>query len=61
MLVIGDRALVNVKGDIQTWNIVGCLCGKPWDKLAQRNLKTWRVWFDGQNYRVGQYRVVGTI
>jgi hypothetical protein len=61
MLLTGDRARIKVKGDVQTWNIVNDVSGKPWDRLAQRNSKTWRLWFDGQNYRVGQYKIIDRI
>jgi len=58
MLLAGDRALVRVKDDIQTWRVCHDQSGKPWDKVAERNDKICKVWFDGKNYRVGRYTVI---
>ena len=63
MLLAGDRAIVRVphyqtKDEmIQTWTIKD----HPWKvnvKVATRNNITYKVWFDGKNYRVGRYTVI---
>lgn len=63
MLLAGDRALVRgrhyqTKEDlIQTWTIQD----HPYkinEKVAQYNGITYKVWFDGKNYRVGRYVVI---
>jgi hypothetical protein len=58
LLMPGDRAIVDVRGDIQTWRVCHDPQGGPYDKVAERNDRYWRVWFDGRNYRVGQHRVI---
>lgn len=63
MLLAGDRALVRVKHYdtkeemIQTWTVEN----HPWkisERVATWNGITYKVWFDGKNYRVGRYVVI---
>lgn len=61
MLIAGDRALVRVQDDIQTWHVCQDHKGKLWDKVAERDGKQYRVWFDGRNYRVGRHVVVARV
>ena len=58
LLMPGDRAVVDRRGEIETWHVCWDPRGGPYDHVAQRGHQTWRVWFDGRNYRVGQYRVI---
>ena len=63
MLLAGDRALVRVKhyqtkeDMIQTWDIQNHPF-KKFEQVATSNGITYKVWFDGKNYRVGRYVVI---
>jgi len=58
MLLAGDRAMVRIKDDIQTWHVVRPYNGKLTELVAHRNNKISKIWFDGKNYRVGRYTVI---
>ena len=59
-LMTGDIAAVAVKEKIEEWRIVPDWRGTPYDKLAVRKDKRYRVWIDtaGQ-YRIGRGVVIG--
>ena len=59
-LMTGDIAAVATKDKIESWKIVQDYKGTPYDKLAVRNEKTYRVWIDNAGqYRIGRGVVIG--
>jgi hypothetical protein len=59
-LMSGDIASVATKDKIESWKIVQDYKGTPYDKLAVRNEKTYRVWIDNTGqYRIGRGVVIG--